>query len=234
MQPLGLETANGPDRRLVVVGLSGLLAGCLGGRTYRYRIGAEVSVAGRVIRGDAVREVYDRPGIRGTSGMDTGTTLSRGDAAMVDLGPRGILFLTLQGWAQGTPPAERYMSTETWTPLAPLARELGPDDWWRQDGQRVRLLDGEIPVMVTFGDLNDPRTVRVVNPEELAATFGPGVSLISVYVELTRRSVTRGIHRKLPWLTGGVTALSRKYGSSGDKMADRLYPWAFSSRNGNG
>jgi len=58
------------------------------------------------------------------------------------------------------------------------------------------------PLLVTFTDINDPKTVRKVDPDNLAATFGPGVSLKRITLEITDEGVTEGAMEKvLPWWT---------------------------------
>lgn len=49
------------------------------------------------------------------------------------------------------------------------------------------------PVLVTFGDVSDPKTVMQVDPQDLAASFGPGVSLSAVTLEITEAPVTEGV-----------------------------------------
>ena len=49
------------------------------------------------------------------------------------------------------------------------------------------------PVLVTFGDVSDPKTVTRVDPQDLAASFGPGVSLSAVTLEITDAPVTEGV-----------------------------------------
>lgn len=57
------------------------------------------------------------------------------------------------------------------------------------------------PLLVTFTDINDPTTVRRVDPANLAATFGSGVSLKRITLEITDESVTDGkIGQVLAWL----------------------------------
>lgn len=57
------------------------------------------------------------------------------------------------------------------------------------------------PLMVTFGDIEDPTTVAKVDPLDLPATFGPGYSIKSYDVLLTDEPVTTGgIAGLLPWL----------------------------------
>jgi hypothetical protein len=56
-------------------------------------------------------------------------------------------------------------------------------------------------MLVTFGDINDPKTVMLVDPANLMATFGPGVGLKSVTLEITDEAVTAGqAETVLGWL----------------------------------
>jgi hypothetical protein len=56
------------------------------------------------------------------------------------------------------------------------------------------------PIMVTFKDMSDPKSVTKVDPDALSATFGKGVSLKRITVERTQDPVTTGIQRRLGWL----------------------------------
>lgn len=57
------------------------------------------------------------------------------------------------------------------------------------------------PLMVTFADIADPASVARVNPNDLAASFGSGVRLKAVTLEITRAEVTEGVvEGVLPWL----------------------------------
>jgi hypothetical protein len=57
------------------------------------------------------------------------------------------------------------------------------------------------PMLVTFGDEADPTSVTLVDPDDLAATFGAGVKLRRITAELTDDPVTTGIEKRLGWLT---------------------------------
>lgn len=50
---------------------------------------------------------------------------------------------------------------------------------------KVQLSGRTLPLLVTFADMSDPNTLRVVKPDNLAAAFGPGYALKSVMLELT-------------------------------------------------
>lgn len=59
------------------------------------------------------------------------------------------------------------------------------------------------PTLVTFEDINDPASVKFVDPNDLAATFGEGYSLKEITLEITDESVTeQRIELILNWLKG--------------------------------
>ena len=58
-----------------------------------------------------------------------------------------------------------------------------------------------MPLLVTFDDISDPTTVRLVDPTNLSASFGPGVSLAGMTLEITEADVTEGrVEAVLGWL----------------------------------
>ena len=57
-----------------------------------------------------------------------------------------------------------------------------------------------LPTTVTFADLTDPTTMTLVDPRDLAASFGPGYALKSATIEITDEPASRGIETILPWL----------------------------------
>jgi hypothetical protein len=59
-----------------------------------------------------------------------------------------------------------------------------------------------IPTLVTFRDLNDPKSASVVPPDQFEQTFGPDVHFKRAWIEMTSDPVTRGIEKKLPWWSG--------------------------------
>jgi hypothetical protein len=57
------------------------------------------------------------------------------------------------------------------------------------------------PMLVTFDDISDPTTVKLVDPNDLASSFGAGVYLKSVTVQVTDEPVTEGrVEGVLGWL----------------------------------
>lgn len=67
----------------------------------------------------------------------------------------------------------------------------------------VPLIRKKYPLLVTFADLKDPKSVKKVDPDDLAATFGPGYRLKSATLEITDEPVTKGrVEKLLGWLKG--------------------------------
>jgi hypothetical protein len=59
------------------------------------------------------------------------------------------------------------------------------------------------PLLVTFADINDPASVQRVDPDDLAASFGPGYALTTITLAITDEPVTKGrVEAVLPCLKG--------------------------------
>lgn len=57
------------------------------------------------------------------------------------------------------------------------------------------------PLLVTFDDITKPETVKRVDPDDLAATFGAGYALEVVTLEITDEAVTQGrVEAVLGWI----------------------------------
>ncbi len=79
------------------------------------------------------------------------------------------------------------------------------------------------PYFVRFRDIKDPKSVEQVDPDDLAKTFGPGVKLKSLTVQMTDEPVTKGIEKRLPrsfWKNWG--AIHKKEMDKG-KIAENPY-----------
>ncbi|MEQ1710633.1 MAG: hypothetical protein ABL908_04440 [Hyphomicrobium sp.] len=60
----------------------------------------------------------------------------------------------------------------------------------------------DLPDLVTFEDVSDPRTVMEVDPAAPEKALGAGVSFGAVTLEITGEPVTTGIETRLGWLVG--------------------------------
>jgi hypothetical protein len=140
-----------------------------------------------------------------------------GEAVVVDLGPRGILFSTFErqsilsrggGDAYNAglaafPRAKFGGDRSGTTSLDPYATYL--DNLNRIKPEAALSLEA-LPALVKFGDLNDPSSVALVDPQDLAASFGPGVTFQGATVEITDDPITHGIDARLSWLKSSKVA----------------------------
>jgi len=135
----------------------------------------------------------------------------RGEAVAVDLSGGRTLFAILrgqdgdQGSAKLLP--ERFFG-DIWRDATGQPKRFGSDriadlyDIASRVGER-RVIDctlqpGWCPMLVRFADPDDPKSVAQVDPEDLEASFGAGVKLHRMTVEITDEPVTTGLSARLP------------------------------------
>jgi len=164
---------------------------------WRYRLTVAVETPEGIREGSAVREAWaSASSIRIGLPESTSKTNIRGEAVVVDLGERGVLFALID-WDSCRGVSETF----------PYTAAKGIPDRIRhfknlEPGLKAELTRKHWPQMVTFADQEDPKSVKPVDPDDLAATFGEGVKLKGITVEITDEPVTWGIDKRLPWLTG--------------------------------
>ncbi|MCA0432574.1 MAG: hypothetical protein LCH46_04860 [Proteobacteria bacterium] len=116
----------------------------------------------------------------------------RGEATVVEVAPGRYMFAVLSGLK-----TEALAST--------VYRKNRNDDAEVTFDYVVKTRESRLvprnmyPLLVTFYDINDPRTVREVDPDDLARTFGPGYSLKRIEVQITDEPLTNEIVKLLPW-----------------------------------
>ena len=155
-----------------------------------------------------------------------------GEAVVVDLGAGKYLFATLASGRRdkGSPEDIGRMGP----------RSIGLDESKGNEFKRhvgvITVSREWYPLLVTFADVNDPKTVVEVKPDELATHFGPGVALKSITLEVTDEPVTVGVVEKiLPWikdhydkmLDGRATHTSK----AENRLANDLASGSFASRS---
>ncbi len=108
-----------------------------------------------------------------------------GESPYVDLGDGRYLFV-----AVNNPRTQ-----------APILEQL--TRWaLRPDGH---IAPDRMPLLLTFGDIDDVKTAREVRPEALDAAFGPSFRLVSLTATPTREKPTRGtLMAKFPRLFKGL------------------------------
>ncbi len=201
--------------------------------TLRYRLTLEAEADGQSYTGSGVIEVrYDIP----PSWLLPGNRVAarhKGEAVVVDLGTRGLLFVVLEG--EPIRVSGAYSAKPTSMPVKEfnLAPSVGAlkEETVRGLGRlnaRAEIPFSRLPLMVAFKDINDPRSVVLVRPDDLSAVFGPGVRLLRTTIETTHDAVTTGIEKRLPWLKHQRGSLIKDPALPYDHFAKRLNGGSFS------
>lgn len=201
-------------------GAVALLGGCgliWGSDRLRQKITVEVETPDGPRTGRSVVETEVREGK--SWGDASGTSFHlKGEAVAIDLPGGRTLFALLCG-ADGTQGDATGYQTRL---LYEVLRAIGPSgpagDVSHMDVMQARAAaqDAEVkldlpqwlyPLLVTFTDIDDPSSVQRVDPANLAASFGPGIRLKRITVEVTDDDVTTGIEKRLRWLPAQKGAL---------------------------
>ena len=125
----------------------------------------------------------------------------RGEAMTVDLGKRGKMFFIMNQWnADHTRLAGKdYMIAR----LNLAAKGEGRPTW------------NNLPAIVRFGDLENPETAEFIDPQNLEADYGDGVTLTQFDITEIGDAETTGLVKTLlPWLSSGHTDALGKQGAA--------------------
>jgi hypothetical protein len=185
----------------------------------------EVETPDGVVTGGSVVEVTTRWYSEAERFASASATSSdkRGEASFVEVAPGRYLFAphssNNSGLAIGTFIEGAEIPQDTAAKLARLHEtRLVPRKLW--------------PMLVTFTDIGNPMTVREVDPDNLAATFGPGYRLKSITLQITDEPLTKGaIEKVLVWWCDLRTSGERLSGKTGaisdNNLANNIGPGAF-------
>ena len=175
------------------------LTGC---ERYSWRQKLTVTVetpAGEVSASSVSQVSWAKHWIR-TDGMGWDFDLT-GEAVVVEVTPGRYLFALLKG--AGT---TEYMGSVAAASIAGReGRVIDGALFDEVQGKRNRAAGVitvpayQYPMLVTFGDITDPASVTLVDPDDLAASFGPGVRLQSVVLEVTDERVKEGVVEAFPF-----------------------------------
>ena len=220
-----------------------MLAGCtLRSETFRYKLTLSLNTPDGVKTGSVVNEVTESE----VYGFPQGKGYpyhQRGQALFVDLGKgRKPLIALLRepcrpgeasycssrshqqmdfGYYAGDGPFGIFLSHDNETHSDP-ERQFDAIVRWRNQHAHVDLGLEELPELITFEDVNDPLSVRSVDPSRLEDAFGPGVSWNSRTVDVVDVStpVVFDLETKLPWYRA-MRALGHDVGLDGNPNGQR-------------
>lgn len=132
----------------------------------------------------------------GDSGGGHGEGSLKGEAVVVELAEGKYLFALLNGYT-----AENVI--QLFGNLQTFGREeyAATLNQISSSHETLELPHDQYPLLVTFDDINDPASVKRVDPANLETTFGPGYRLSGITLALTKEPVTKGeMERVLGWL----------------------------------
>lgn len=206
----------------------GLLGG--GGR-YRFRMTVEVETLQGRKSGSSVFQVTAgyRPDLQ--PGGKAREWKVRGEAVAVDLPDGKTLFALLKTFA-----IYNDLVGMSMTALDPAFRNDVPESANRiangkgNQGQ-VEILQSDLPLLVAFGDIEDPATVFEVKADDFSAHFGIGTKLKIIYVENTNQGLKTGIQKRLRWLPKYRSKLlsGERFESISPRLSDHLGAGDFST-----
>jgi hypothetical protein len=189
---------------VVAVAVAALMWGVLsqGRYSWRQKLTVTVETPAGEVSGSSVSELSWRKQWVQWDGMGWSWDLT-GEAVVVEVAPGRYLFALLKG--AGT--TEFMGSVAAASISGREGRVLDGALFAEVEGKRGRAAgviavpEAQYPMLVTFGDIADPASVRLVDPGDLAGSFGPGVRLKAVTLEVTDEAVTAGVvEGVLGWL----------------------------------
>jgi hypothetical protein len=203
-------------------------------QTWRQKLRVVVSTPTGDVSGEAVSEGFIKV-LGGTEtlgrGAGVGGGITHGEATVVDLGDGRYLFALLDG----------HSADESWyLPFFTLLNGF-PSSKWKNYVEAARefvqvsgphnVPSNHYPLLVTFGDVSNSKSVKEVNPTSLVSTFGEGYYLKSITLEITDDSVTKGeVERILVWTQDNF---DKRLDGRGFGTVESSYPFANSLASGN-
>ena len=195
-------------RAVASIAIAGALAasgcGSLFPDIYRYRLTVEVDTPQGLKSESSVIQVETREGIGFLGPEASGlSTRVNGEAVAVDF-PGGQTLFALLSRSNDPDAAAGYAIDG----LLPKLVDRGGDGkaWFhnlkimRAKTEAAALDPTDYPMLVRFRDPQNPKSVNVVDPGNLAASFGPGIGLKRITVQMTDDPVTKRIEKRLGWL----------------------------------
>ena len=168
--------------------------------TLRYRLTVEVETPSGVRRGSAVREItlVTPPNIPFMLGESGSVWRIKGEAVPIELPGGRLLFALVVG--------ENLNSLQPTDQMSSLLQKNGsglhePIEIWSNSQRQQNSKFGTfMPMLITFENIKDKSTAKVVEPRALDEEFGPKIKLGKMIVERTDDPVTSGIEEYLPWM----------------------------------
>jgi hypothetical protein len=189
---------------IAVIAAALTLSGCWKNTyTWNQKLSVTVETPDGERSGSAVTQVTATIGEGGLLPTNAAYTV-KGEAAVVDLGNGKYLFALL---ANSGGNATEYWAVNNFQRMVMDNYPYSTEDLdkFYSALEKIRaiqtLASDRYPLLVTFGDLADPMSVREVKPRDLEAAFGTGYRLKSITLAITDETVTKGeVQKLLSWI----------------------------------
>ena len=173
---------------------------------YRFKLTIAAEVDGEIRSASSVIEITSQKQPQFVADVPPYSTKVEAEAVYLDLGNGRNVVATL-----GFGPVGINFRLAS---LVPKHFDVEPTEVWSTlaytDDERV-LSGADIPTLVTFADVNDPDSGRVVKPEDFSRVFGEDVRFAGAKIQMTRNPVTNGIENDLPMLVTHQEYMSKLY-----------------------
>lgn len=194
-----------------------------GPHQYRYRITVDVETPAGLRTGSAVREFIWQPTVQSFTG-NRFTSKERGEAVAVHLHDGQTVFALLD--VNGFETILAGFGPASTLDLKPVLDRVASTRAVHTYPPRtvLRARSRDYPRFVRFRDVADALTVEAVEPDNFEASFGSGVHLARITVQITDDPVTASLLNTLPWLSPiPESRLDSNYrGGSNPGLAQRL------------
>lgn len=181
-----------------------LIAGAAeaGSLTFRYRMGVTLDTPDGLKAGQGVMEVeYSWPFLDRFFAVGEREYRVTGESIPIKLRNGGIILVLL------TSDLSRSRKSIDCARLPLFAYDFSMEkSRSKEDFDRMKKIGrGDIPLsmlptIVFLSNAADPKTIKIVDPENVSATLGSGYALMAAFVEPTDAPVTDILTSELPWL----------------------------------
>jgi hypothetical protein len=162
---------------------------------YRFRLTLTLSDGQADHTGSSVIEVRSTKQPRFGDAPPYQTSI-RGEGFVVDLGQGKNVVATLMfGPTGGQDRIGRLMPR-----LFGVRDPSEVSEKFKYTDEKIELSEEQMPTLVSFGDPNDPSSLKIVTPSNMAATLGPEITLKTFTAQMTREPVEWRLENFLPWV----------------------------------
>lgn len=186
----------------------------------RYRLEISVEIDGKEYTGSAVQQLTATGWPRAFKFVAHGRAHYEvyGEAVAIDLGDHGTLYALLRYPPPPDRPTELHLAKRYYTAFVPTVCGLRvKNSNYTAFIWRIRLMQGEcevpveeLPMLVRFANEPELDSVEQVDPENLAATYGPSAKFLGAKISFTNERLSTDIEKRLPWMEaqkGRITVL---------------------------